>query len=231
MVVSEVQVVITKQVMISLFLVFAAVLTNSFNIADSLLEEGKYKKALIEYERLDFFAPCTSWKYKKALCYRELGRYHEAVRLFESLEKDRELIKTYILMGEYRLAQYESKKIGNQELADDLSLLIDFSPQKDIRRAQILSSIVPGLGEIYAGRPWHGLFTFSLNLLSAGLAVQSFARRRYLDGILISGFLWSRFYQGGIENAAREASKYNEEKKNAYLKEIAKRYGFSAGKM
>jgi tetratricopeptide (TPR) repeat protein len=151
-------------------------LTSSFNIADSLLDKGDYKKALIEYERLDFFSPSDDWKYKKAFCYRGLGRYQDAVRIFESLGDGRELIRTYILMNEYPLAEYECKKIGNKELMgwvlflegkwdesisifneierEDVAGDIHPLPKKDIKKAQILSSIVPGLGEIYAGRPW-----------------------------------------------------------------------------
>lgn len=226
---------------------FAAVLTGSFNIADSLFDGGEYKNALIEYERLDFFSPSDEWKYKKALCYRELGKYQNAVRIFESLGKDRELVRTYILMNEYPLAEYECKRmadgelmgwvkflegkwdesislfneIGREDVADD----IHPPTKKDIRKAQVLSSIVPGMGEVYAGKPLPGLFTFGFNLLFGGLAIKSFTDHRTLDGVLITVFLWSRFYHGGIENAGKTAYKHNKEEKSAYIEEMTEKYG------
>lgn len=230
-----------------LFLVSAVISMNFSNIADSLFNKEDYKNAFIEYERLDFFSLRDEWKYKKALCYRELGRYQDAVRIFQSLGEGGELIKTYILMDEYALAEYECRKIGDKELIgwvlfldgrwnesssvfseierDDIVSDIHPSPKKDMKKAQILSSIVPGLGEMYAKKPLAGLFTFSLNLLCGGLAIKSFADHRTLDGVLITMFLWSRFYQGGIENAGRAAYRYNEEKKTAYIEEMREKYG------
>jgi|GEM_PF-3409507 len=233
--------------MTTLFFSFVVILANSFNIADSLLDEENYKRALIEYERLDFFSPDSAWKYKKGFCYRALGRYQDAVKVFESLGESRELIKTYVLMHEYPLAEYESKKIVDKELIawvlflegkwdesisafneigrEDVADNIHSPFQKDPRKAQILSSIVPGLGEIYVGKPLPSLFTFSLNLLFGGLAIKSFADHRTLDGVLITIFLWSRFYQGGIKNAGKAVYRYNKEKKSAYIEEMTEKYG------
>jgi len=234
--------------MTTLFFSFVVILVNSFNIADSLLDEGDYKRALIEYERLDFFSPDSAWKYKKGFCYRALERYQDAIMIFESLGEDKELIRTYILMGEYPLAEYECKKIGDKELMgwvlflegrwsesvsifneidrEDVAGDIQPPPKKDMRKAQILSSVAPGLGEIYVGRPLPGLFTFSLNLLFGGLSIKSFIDHRYLDGVLVTLFLWSRFYHGGIENAGKAVYRYNEEKKSAYIEEMIEKYGY-----
>jgi len=215
-----------------LLLYFVTILTSSSNFADSLFEIGDYRNALIEYERLDFFSPSNEWKYKKGICYREL-------------------VITYILLGDYSLAKYECRRSGDKELMawvmlhegkwdESFSLFnklgrLDISsdiqtarllPQKEIKKAQMLSYIVPGLGEMYAGRPLPGFFTLSLNLLFGWLSIKSFMDDRPLDGVLITVFLWSRFYQGGIENAGRAAHKFNEEKKSAFIREIQKKYGF-----
>ena len=209
-----------------LFLTFVAILTNSSDLADSLFDNRNYKNALIEYERLDFFSPDEEWKYKKGLCYANLGRLKESARLFESIGKNRELIKTYILMEEYPLAEYECKKINDKELLGWVKLLVHPPSEKNVIKAQILSSIIPGMGEIYAAKPIQGIFTLGLNLLFGGLSIKSFADHRYLDGTLITLFLWSRFYHGGIENAGKEVYRYNEERRNIYLKEIKEKYGF-----
>ncbi|MCK4330448.1 hypothetical protein KAX02_11470 [candidate division WOR-3 bacterium] len=215
-----------------LLLYFVTILTSSSNFADSLFEIGDYRNALIEYERLDFFSPSNEWKYKKGICYREL-------------------VKTYVLLGDYSLAKYECRRSGDKELMawvmlhegkwdESFSLFnklgrLDISsdiqtarllPQKEIKKAQMLSYIVPGLGEIYAGKPLPGFCTLSLNLLFGWLSIKSFMDDRPLDGVLVTVFLWSRFYHGGIENAGRAAHKFNEEKKSAFIREIQKKYGF-----
>jgi len=99
-------------------------------------------------------------------------------------------------------------------------------PEKNVRKAQILSSFLPGLGEIYAGEPISGVFTLALNLVFGGLTVKSFVENRPLDGVLISLFLWSRFYQGGIEIAGRSAHRFNEEEKQTFIRGIQNKYGF-----
>ncbi|PIP11666.1 MAG: hypothetical protein COT45_03885 [bacterium (Candidatus Stahlbacteria) CG08_land_8_20_14_0_20_40_26] len=58
-----------------------------------------------------------------------------------------------------------------------------------------------------------------------GLSIKSFIDHRYLDGVLVTLFLWSRFYHGGIENAGKAVYKYNEEKKSAYIEEMIEKYG------
>ena len=234
-----------------LLLYFVTILTSSSNFADSLFEIGDYRNALIEYERLDFFSPSNEWKYKKGICYRELCRFGEAIYIFKSLNEYRELVITYILLGDYSLAKYECRRSRDKELMawvmlhegkwDESFLLfnklgrLDISsdiqtarllPQKEIKKAQMLSYILPGLGEMYAGKPLPGFCTLSLNLLFGWLSIKSFMDDRPLDGVLITVFLWSRFYQGGIENAGRAAHKFNEEKKIAFIREIQKKYGF-----
>src|SRR6056297_1224581 len=51
--------------------------------ADSLFEEGQYFEASIQYERVLFYQPPHETlvlpHYRKALCYRHLGRYQDAL--------------------------------------------------------------------------------------------------------------------------------------------------------
>lgn len=236
--------------MIPLSFVFVIILTSFSNFADSLYNIGDYHSALIEYERLDFLSPGNKWKFKKGLCYRKLCKFNEAIAIFTLINEQREIVNTYIISGDYTVADVECRRLGNLELLGWIKLLErkwDESATlfnqigkaeiardilgkkiqtKDVKKAQVLSTILPGVGEMYAGNPSSGLFTLSLNLLFGWLSMKSFIDDRPLDGVLITFFLWNRFYQGGIENAEKSASRYNKQKEDTFIKHIETKYGF-----
>lgn len=94
----------------------------------------------------------------------------------------------------------------------DIDTLYEFAADpglKKIKKAQYLSTFMPGTGQIYAGRPGKGVLNVLLQLSSFGFAIISGYNGYYVTGFLLGfGFLQS-FYFGGIRQAEHFAEQYN----------------------
>lgn len=220
--------------------------------ADKLFDEGKYKSAIVEYERLNFFYPDSHFQYRIGVCYQKLGNLDKAAAVFGELGAiaSMELINTYIELGGYSLARFAAEDLnGGENLIawlytmegrwdegaqvfenigkNDLKSAVlqgKTLPYKSERLAHLFSTIVPGMGEIYAKKFVAGIITFSLNAITGCFAVKSVREHRYLDGTLITIFFWNRFYSGGIENARNAVRGYNKNLKDRYIKHIKEKY-------
>jgi tetratricopeptide (TPR) repeat protein len=80
---------------------------------------------------------------------------------------------------------------------------------KSARLARFLSTIMPGLGQMYAGDWRDGLNALVLNGLAIGLIANAIHRRDYRDAALISS-ISIRYYTGNIYKAEVDVRKYNE---------------------
>jgi hypothetical protein len=75
--------------------------------------------------------------------------------------------------------------------------------------AKVLS-MLPGAGQIYTGNYLDAAISLGWNALWGYTSITAFLDDRVLDGLLVSGLLWFRFYRGGIENAGSNAVEKNE---------------------
>lgn len=220
----------------------------SFSIlcfADTLFEQGNYRPALTEYKRLNFFSPTPSFNRQIGLCYEKLENLENAIEFFEKAKSNSDLLRTYLKQKDYSTARFICEDIpngkeitgwiyimenrwddaissfsgGNNELKK-MAIKGKNLPYKSETSASILSAIIPGTGEMYSHGWIDGLLTFSLNTITGGLAIKSFTDKHLVDGTLITVFLWNRFYFGGIENARKNAIKYNEQLKQNYLNQL-----------
>ena len=82
-------------------------------------------------------------------------------------------------------------------------------PQKSPRFAKVLSAIVPGAGQIYAGKWRHGLNALVLNGVLGYLTVDAVLDRHYLDAVLWGGTVFSRYYRGNIFRAEEAVKRFN----------------------
>lgn len=81
-------------------------------------------------------------------------------------------------------------------------------------------SILPGLGQVYAGNPKDGLNAFLLNGTLITATVFSIITQNYADVILVEAGLVVRFYRGNIYNAQMETIKYNKKLNDEYVDKI-----------
>ena len=97
---------------------------------------------------------------------------------------------------------------GKPDIANVLRL--DRSaPQRSPTLAAVLSSFVPGSGEVYAGRPGTGLLAFTVTAGSLVWAVVAARSDDWVSASVIVSTLFWRFYNGSRANAVAFADEYN----------------------
>lgn len=80
------------------------------------------------------------------------------------------------------------------------AVVLRTAPHKSKLRAGLLSSLVPGLGQVYAGHEGDGLVTFLLTSTMAALTVNRFNRDDDTAGVLL-GLITLSFYGGNVYGA------------------------------
>ena len=92
-------------------------------------------------------------------------------------------------------------------------------PLKSPKFAQLLSTVVPGSGQIYAGKVRNGLISLAINTAFFYLLTDSVVDRRYVDavGIYLVG---SRFYWGNRFNAKKWAIEHNQDLEMGFIERL-----------
>lgn len=90
-------------------------------------------------------------------------------------------------------------------------------PRRDERIAGGLSALMPGAGQLYAGRPWEALTSFLLNFAFLAGSLWS-AKEGCLVSSGIFSFLELGWYLGGIESAKESARAYNREQEETWIR-------------
>jgi predicted negative regulator of RcsB-dependent stress response len=93
-------------------------------------------------------------------------------------------------------------------------------PKKNILLSQILSSIIPGTGEMYCGKYGWGILSLLVNSVSIYGTIYTYRHKQYLDASLIFSLLFIRFYNGSRNNAHDFAQAYNERVYQQRLREL-----------
>jgi len=86
--------------------------------------------------------------------------------------------------------------------------------------AKILSTIIPGAGQVYTGNWRDGLNAFVLNGVFIGFIANSAYKKDYKDALLITFLLSYRYYTGNIYRAEKDVEKHNEAVDRRIAKEV-----------
>jgi tetratricopeptide (TPR) repeat protein len=92
--------------------------------------------------------------------------------------------------------------------------------------AGTLSLAVPGAGQLYTGRGWEALGSFTLNLIFGAWTVYYLRDRDYRTAGLVYLAFWSRWHIGGVMHAAKTAREYNHKTANSFISNIRAHYDF-----
>ena len=82
-------------------------------------------------------------------------------------------------------------------------------PQKSVKIARVLSTILPGAGHIYAGDWRDGLNALLLNGALGFLTVDAVLDGHYTDAALWAGIVFLRYYRGNTFRAKEAVSQFN----------------------
>jgi TM2 domain-containing membrane protein YozV len=97
---------------------------------------------------------------------------------------------------------------GKPDVASSLRLA-GTTPRRSPTLAAVLSSFVPGSGEIYAGRTGPGLLAFAITAGSLTWAAFAAKSDDWVSASVIVSTLFWRFYNGSRANAVAFADEYN----------------------
>ncbi|MEZ4901420.1 MAG: hypothetical protein R2822_06495 [Spirosomataceae bacterium] len=110
-----------------------------------------------------------------------------------------------------KFKQYATKN----NLDIDVDELYDFLKKKPKNpdKAQLLSFLMPGLGQAYAGFPKEALASAGLQALALGFGVYHLLNRYYIIGFFTGAGLFQSFYFGGARRAVIMAEETNRKRK------------------
>jgi hypothetical protein len=94
--------------------------------------------------------------------------------------------------------------------------------QKSPRVAKALSTVVPGLGELYVGDWRGGANAFAINVGAAFLVIHGVARRQFRDAIGDFIFVFGRFYGANRHRAEAAAHRFNVNAGRKLISEVLK---------
>lgn len=109
------------------------------------------------------------------------------------------------------------------ELADQIELLLLRAKNikyKSPKFAKIISTVLPGGGQIYSGDWTNGLKAILINTATGYLFISDLIKRQYFDAIFNSLFLFERFYRGNRSLAEKSAIKYNRKLNQQFVRNI-----------
>lgn len=87
---------------------------------------------------------------------------------------------------------------------------------RDPTVAQVMSAIIPGLGQMYCGEYLDGLNALALNGALLWSVATQVERQRYLAAVLVGIPLVGRYYMGNLDHAALYANLFNERERRAF---------------
>lgn len=136
----------------------------------------------------------------------------------------------FLLESNFERASSEFEKLREGKTknfySSQASLLVEESrrglnlPRRSPQLAKLLSTFLPGSGQIYCGKIGQGLISAILNGTLGYFTWKAMKDRHYYEGSALYLFVWSRYYWGSRYNAKRFAIMYNEKKKREYLNSL-----------
>ncbi|MEL7001866.1 MAG: tetratricopeptide repeat protein [Bacteroidota bacterium] len=165
---------------------------------------GEYIVALNQILQIDYFTKDQEKKdqilFLKILCLNELQRWNEAKEIFTEYAKINDL----------------------QNDPNEVYSFLEKPKIRDPKKAEKLSYILPGVGQMYAGYFGKGLFSSLTQLVLVSFGAYSIYEGYFFTGAFTGIGLFYAFYSGGIRHARYLAEKKNAEKVEKYNARVRK---------
>lgn len=182
-----------------------------FSISDSMQYEVSFAKATTAYLQKDFefaksellqieaFAPDSAQiiksRYLSILNYNELKEWKKAHSIAVTWTNELQIP--------------DSEKVAINEQLDFLYSKKGLPKIKDPEKANLLSTYLPGTGQLYAGYFWEGAANVTLQLIGFATIGLGIYTKYYISGTIAGLTIYQRFYTGGTKRAGYLAEKRN----------------------
>ena len=167
--------------------------------------------------------------------YSEIGQSAKAQELLDSVIKDTTdsklssiayLKKGMIFFKDERWKEAEDcfSKIEYPEYKEAVMFLKDKvnegepNSYKSPTLGGVMSAVIPGSGQIYAGRTKDGISSFLINLLLIGGSIKAFKDNENVTGVSLAT-VGSFFYLGNVFGGVSAVEKYNDEERKKIIED------------
>ena len=187
-------------------------------LSDTLVYSVRYEKALLAYLTQDFaFAESQLVQlhyFVKDSSLTHNSRVLYALVLNEQMKWDmaKEMLRTFIVAEP--LPDSTKARLLTQLSSEYMEE--DFPRLKSLDKAQKLSTVMPGTGQMYAGYFWDGAANSSLVLGALAFTVGAVYLKYYITALTVGYGLFGRFYNGGITHLEYLVEKKNHELLRAF---------------
>lgn len=166
-----------------------------------LMEQNRLYNAEMLLKSVFYSTENKNTKFKSGvmlgLCYAMQYRWYHAKHIFAQILRKEKHKKLFQILEEAAKVKLKS-------------------PEK----ARRLSALLPGMGQIYAGFPWQGLSSLTVNLLFLYPLTYHFVHKRLLDAIVVYLPLFQRYYRGAEEKAAELVRRRNRDLLEKYVEKV-----------
>ncbi|WP_041649931.1 tetratricopeptide repeat protein [Marivirga tractuosa] len=160
-----------------------------YQISFAYFMMDQYSKSyfnLLQYKSLDFKRSREDVLLLETLLYAKMGKWEKCEEAYYAYTKD--------------------TTKSSSDFFGDMKAVKRKSPEK----AENLSYLLPGAGQIYAGKPIRGLTSFTIQTGLLAFAAYNFLNGYYFSGTFTGVSLFYVFYMGGARHAGYLAENYNE---------------------
>jgi len=161
-------------------------------LAVTLIASGNYSAAEIKLLKVELFSQFESLQ-KRAAFFRGISTLY-AFKWSES----RNAFNKYF---------DDTTKIGKQ--VDSLLAVSQQLRYKSPKFAKLLSTILPGAGQIYVGDWRNGINALAINMVTGYLLTDALLEHRYNDALFSFLWLFQRYYMGNRHHAQEIAQNHN----------------------
>lgn len=120
-------------------------------------------------------------------------------------------------------ARESLRNYTTDERLDELFDAAADMPLKSVKFAEVLSTIFPGAGQVYAGDWRDGLNALLLNGVLGFLTVDAILDGYYVDAALFGVFIFWRYYRGNTFRAGQKAEQFNQRESHRAAEVILQR--------
>lgn len=133
---------------------------------------------------------------------------------------------SYVYQAHWDEGIEELRSLSNPEYENLIRDVEEVSSvtQKSKNAALILSYIIPGTGQIYAGDYKNALYSFILVGSIGASMIWDIYQKTYFISLIKYFFLYTRYSQGGLKNLAEKIDRKNVDRIGDYLKTISEKY-------
>ncbi|MCF8331075.1 MAG: hypothetical protein K9H84_01340 [Bacteroidales bacterium] len=207
-------------------------------IAKSELMNGNYKESLFFYDvslnTTNSDSAYNEHLYKIAFCHLLLDEPQKAlIKVFSARNQDSSdyfMDKYNFYMGviHVKIKKYDDAKeyflnaARGHEYYDDVSKVLNSVKfnRPSPKLAKILSIVIPGLGQLYAGDAFNAANSFLLNSGLAASFLYIAKRHTFFNAFTSIGPWFQRYYTGGFNRAEKIAMERQNEKRDKVLIQI-----------